>query len=516
MTTKAPLAGLVSTFSTSILVLGIALAAPAAAQRASSPGVPDRSAPPKPGPMRPFTIVEPVEWKLQNGLRIWFLERKRAPLVDVVAVVDAGAEADPPELPGLASFTAGMLTEGAGDLDAIAFSDAEQALGASIAASAEPENADVALHVAAARFAEAMDLFTLALTRPRFDEREWKRVQQQTFGYYMYQSQDPQELVGLVGARANWGAGHRFGTSLVGTPRALLRAKTGDLRSFHAARYRPDTTTLVIVGDIDRRTLQKVLDKTVGLWAADGPAPPPLKLSGPQAVTRRTVLTMHVPGAPQTALRVQSPAPPDLLPWSADLDVMNTLLGGSFTSRLNTNLREEHGYSYGARSGFILFEAGNVFTVRTSVATPVTGPAAQEVLHELERIREPATEEEVVRARSLAALSLPSTFDSGRATAGLWANVAARKTDPKRLLRFMDEALKVDVAAVQAIARRVVAPDTCTFIAVGDMDAVGKDLDRLGPRTAVELDELLPGLQEAAAAFGQDGQEGPRGQDGEG
>lgn len=483
-----------------VLAIGATMAPPAVAVVA-----PDRSAPPQPGPLRPFTIQVPEELKLKNGLRVLFLERKRAPLLDVVAVVDAGAESDPAELPGVASWVAGMLTEGAGDLDAIAFSDAENALGAQIGASADAEKATASLHVSAARFPEAMKLFALALMKPRFDDKDWKRVQQQTFGYYMYQAQEPQELVALAGARANWGADHRFGTSLAGTPRALVKTKTGDLRSFHAARYRPDTTALIVVGDIDKRSLLKVLEATVGAWTAEGPTPAAPKLAGPQKLSGRQVIAVNVPGAPQTSLRVQNPAPADIQPWTADVDVMNTLLGGSFTSRLNTNLREEHGYSYGAGSSVLLFDAGNVFLVRTSVATPVTGPAAGEILKELRRIQEPAAVDEIARAKNLAALSLPSAFDNGRSTATLWANAVARKVDPQRIVRFMDEAQKVDVAAVEKVARRVVAPDACTFVAVGDLKVVGKELEAVGPLTMVEVEELFPGLAEAMKVFGAPG-----------
>jgi len=146
----------------------------------------DRSAPPKPAPVKPFTIAQPQDFKLKNGLRVVFLERKRAPLIDVLANIDAGIGADPKELPGLSSWTAGMLTEGAGDMDSIAFSDAEQAIGAQIFSGGGIEESTAGLHVTSAKLAEGMKLFATALMKPRFDEKEWQRVRQQTFGYFMY------------------------------------------------------------------------------------------------------------------------------------------------------------------------------------------------------------------------------------------------------------------------------------------------------------------------------------------
>lgn len=478
-----------------ILSLCLALASTASLAQA------DRSAPPKPGPARPFTIQQPQELKLKNGLRVLLLERKRAPLVDVVATVKAGIMADPKDLPGLAGWTAAMLTEGAGDLSAIAFSDAVAGLGARMDADAEPEHASVSLHTTSAKLADAMKLYALALTSPRFDDADWKRVRQATLGELMYQSREPQELAGLAGGRLNWGTDHRFGWNLGGTPKALVATTTKDLRAFHAERYRPDTTTLVVVGDVDRKTIQKVLEDTLGSWTATGPAPTTAPLAGPLPLTGNRVVTVHVPSAAQTVLRVQAPAPADIQPYTADVDVMNTLFGGSFTSRLNSNLREAHGYSYGAGSRIGLFSFGNVFLVRTSVATAVTAPAAKEIFHELQRMSEQApSADETERARNLAALSMPSAFDNGEATAGVWADIVARGTDPARVQRFMVDAVKVDAKSLQAAARRVLSPHW-TLVAVGNMEAVGSDLDSFGPRSTLTVEDLLPGLAEAAAAL---------------
>jgi zinc protease len=463
---------------------------------------PDRSTPPQPAPAKPFAVQMPTELTLKNGLRVWWVEKKGAPLVDVIASVDAGIAAERIEQAGLATFTADMLTEGAGALDAIAFSDAVEGLGASINAHAQIDNAVVSLHASSARFAEAMKLFSLALTQPRFDDKEWQRVQRQSLGNMLYLSQEPRELAQLAAARALWGLMHRFGYAAGGTPASLMKTTTADLRAFHGTRYRPETTTLIVVGDVDRKALQAALDQTLATWSVPGTAPLPAGQPPPEMPSARRVVTVDVPGAPQTVLRVLTAGPVDLQPFNADVDVMNTLLGGSFTSRLNNNLREQHGYSYGAGSRVIITRAGSVFTVNTSVATPVTAPALSEIFVELDRILEPATAEEVQRARNLAALSLPSAFDGGRSTAGLWASVAALGVPPQRLQQFLNEAPKVDVKAVQAAATRIVKPQRMIVVAVGDMKTVAADLEKLGPRTALTVDALLPGLAEAQAALG--------------
>ncbi|HEY4222791.1 MAG TPA: pitrilysin family protein, partial [Myxococcota bacterium] len=373
------------------VVLGALLASATATPAAAAPAAdapPDRSAPPKPTAPKPFAIVTPTDFKLKNGLRVLYIERKRAPVVDVVATVDAGIVEDPAELPGLAGWTAGLLTEGAGDMDSIAYSDAQNAIGAQIGSGAEPEAASMYLHVSSAKAAEGLKLFATGLLQPRFDDKEWQRVRQQVFGYFMYQSNEPQELAALAGGRANWGKDSRLGVDLAGTPKALVAVKTSDMKAFYAAHYRPDTTTLVVVGDIDKKTLDKLLQDDFGAWTATGKAPTPSKLAGPLALSARTVVAVDVPGAAQTVLRVQNPAAADIKPYTPDVSVMNMMLGVAFTSRLNSNLREKNHYSYGAGSHLVLFKNGNAFVATAPVATAVTGPALTEMLKELKNIHD--------------------------------------------------------------------------------------------------------------------------------
>ncbi len=466
---------------------------------------PDRSKPPDAGAPKPFAIVQPTVFTLKNGLTVWHVARKRAPLVDVLAVIDAGPLNDPTDRPGVAKWTADLLTEGSGGQRAVEFSNAVQSLGAEISSTAEIDHAWISLHATSARFPAALKLYAQALLTPDFADAEWQRIRGQLFGEMMYMSQEPTELAQLAGQRANWGADHRLGTALGGTPRALLKTTPSDLKAFYAARYRPDTTTLIVVGDVDAVTLKKLLEGTFGGWVASGPPPPSPALRGPAARKARVLYTVQVPDAPQTVLRVGIPAPAGTLPFTPDEEVMNTLLGASFTSRLNTNLRETHGYSYGAGSHVSASRSGAVFAVTTSVNAPTTAAALGEIFLELDRIRTPATDEETVRARNVAALTVPSAFDSGRATANQWAMFAAQRLDRARLQKFVDDAQKIDAKALQGAALRLVRPDEAAVIAVGDLTQHGKGIPGIEHATVLTVEDLLPGLTEAAAALGGEG-----------
>ncbi|OGQ26209.1 MAG: hypothetical protein A2138_17955 [Deltaproteobacteria bacterium RBG_16_71_12] len=471
----------------------------------ASAAPPERSKPPVPGPLKPFTIRQPTVFTLKNGLTVWHVARKRAPLVDVLAVIDAGPLHDPPDRPGVAKWTADLLTEGSGGMRAVEFSDAVQSLGAEISSTSEIDHAWISLHVTSARLPAALKLYAQALMKPDFAEAEWGRIRGQLFGEMMYQSQEPQELAQLVAQRANWGSEHRLGTALGGTPRALVKTTPVDLKAFYVARYRPDATTLIVVGDVEQGPLKKLLEAELGGWSASGPPPAAPALRGPPPRTSRALYTVQVPDAPQTVLRVGIPAPAGTLPFTPDAEVMNTLLGASFTSRLNTSLRETHGYSYGAHSRVAASRSGTVFSVMTSVNAPVTAPALAEIFLELERIRTPATDEETVRARNVAALTVPSAFDSGRATANQWALFAAQRLDRARLQQFVDQAQRVDVKALQGAALRLVRPNEAAVIAVGDLAQHGKGVPGLERAIALTVEDLLPGLAEAGAAMGGEG-----------
>jgi zinc protease len=279
----------------------------------------DRSVPPKLETPKPFELKAPVEFTLKNGLKVMLLERNRAPLIDLLANVEAGIAVDPKDLPGVASWTAAMLVEGAGKWDALAFADAEADIGAEIGSSAGIDAATVSLHVTATRFNEGLQLFTAALTQPRVDAADWARVKQNLTSNFLVEADDPQSLAGLAGARAAWGDGHRFAMDSDGTPRSLAKATRDDVLAFHKAHYRPDTTTLIVVGAINKADLTRALEASLGSWTAAGARPATPTLPGPVPVAQRTLVGVQIADAPQTVLRVVGPAPAGTLAYRPDV-----------------------------------------------------------------------------------------------------------------------------------------------------------------------------------------------------
>jgi zinc protease len=462
---------------------------------------------PKPGPVQPFAIQTPTEFKLKNGVKVEFIERHRAPLVDVIAVVDGGALFDPADKPGLAQFTAQMLTEGAGDMDAIAFANAQTAIAAQVFGFAEADFAGVGVHVGSDHFADAAKLFAAALTSPKNTDDDWKRIQKNTVGFYMYASQDPDTLASFATARAVWGKDNRLGWNIGGTPKSLLAIGAADLKSFHDVHYRPDTTTLVVVGDVDRATFEKTMNDVLAKWTAPkDPPPAAVKVAQPVATTARSVVEVALPGAQQTVLSMVNPIPADTKRFDPAVNVTNSIIGGSFSSRLNLSLREKDHYTYGAHSSFAISNSGGYFVAQAPVATPVTGKSVVEMTAQLESMeKSPPNDDEVTRARNNEALTFPASFGSGRTMTGVWASTFANKIDPARVKSFMDGALKIDAKTVSATSAKLIKPSIATLVVVGDLDAVGKDVASFGPVTKLTLDDLMPGLQEAAMKLGGGG-----------
>jgi zinc protease len=361
----------------------------------------DRTRPPEPGPPRPVTLPKRERRALSNGLPVVLVQQHEVPTVQVSVVLGAGAAADPADRPGVASLTADMLNEGAGERGALELADALDGLGASLSADAGWDSSAVGLHVPVARLAEALPLLADVVRRPRFDKAELERLRQQTLTSVRQLRDDPGSLAAVALARAVFGR-HRYGTMRMGDVRSITALQVDDLRRFHSTHYRPGNATLLVVGDVPPSVVD-LLEKTFGDWpaggrrAADLPAPSP-----PRA---RPFWLIDRPGAEQSTVRVGQTGPPRSLPAYHALEVANTLLGGLFTSRLNDNLREQHGYAYGAGSAFSYRRVGGSFFAAADVQTPSTAAGLTEILKEISRIVAPATPDEIGRARSFLARS---------------------------------------------------------------------------------------------------------------
>lgn len=448
------------------VLAGALAAAPAAAQTAFP------TTPPRPGPAAPVAPPTPVVRKLANGLTVMYVRRTEVPTVQATLVVrGAGSTDDPAELPGLASFTASMLDEGAAGRTSLQLADALETLGASLTASSGWDATQVSLYSLSGNFAQALGLMADVVARPDFPEREVARLRDERLTALARSRDEPGAIANNAFPALVYGAAHPYGR--FATTQATRMLDQARVRAFHAARYRPANSTLLLVGDVNPATLHPVVERALGGWRAAGAAPAPAPALTAPTIARSVVYLVDKPGAAQSQIRIGHPGVARSSPDYYPLQVLNTILGGAFTSRLNTNLREVHGWSYGAGSGYSMRQSAGPFTAQAGVVTAKTDSSVVEFMRELNRIRaEPVTAEELDKAKRYLALGFPQSVETNPQVAGQLAGLVTYGIDPNFLSTYVQRVMAVTVDDVRRVANQYVRPGNAVIVVVGDRSKV--------------------------------------------
>jgi predicted Zn-dependent peptidase len=476
--------------------LGVALALVLAiggvrAPAASGQQPPDRSAAPRPGPPPALKLPGIQKRTLSNGLPVWIVELHKVPVVDVTLAIKGGSGADPTHKFGLANLTAEMLDEGAGGRDALQIADAVDYLGANLSTSSSSDASFVEVHVPVARLGDALPIMADVALRPTFPEKELQRVREEILTSILQAQDDPAALIQFAFPRIVFGAQHRYGTRSFGTEASLKGFTIADLRQFHARNYVPSNSALIVTGDVKPDTVVARLESAFGSWTG-APAPPAKVPTAPQRTSRQIYL-IDKPGAAQSQIRIGWVGVPRSTPDYFALRVLNTVLGGAFTSRLNQNLREEHGYSYGASSSFDMRGSAGPFYAAAGVQTDKTAEALTEFFKELEAIRKPIPSDELEKAKNYIALQLPRNFETTQSLAGSLAQMFVFDLPPDYYATFTDRVRAVTAADAQRAAERYIQPDKFAVVIVGDLKAIEPGIKalNLGPITTVTIDDVM-------------------------
>ncbi len=364
---------------------------------------------PKPTLERPTPYQAPKVdvFRTEHGLTVWLVERPSLPLVSVTLAMPVGSADDPEKLPGLAHFTANMLDEGAGARDAIGISTAIEELGATLVTDAGLDGSRVSLTVLKKGFAQGFSIFADVVARPKLSDAELERVGK-LWQNQLRRRDDSAESVAQVVCRAVLYDGKTpYGHPTLGQLDAAKAVTPGDVRGFYARHYRPDRAVLVVAGDVTRAEIEQELRAHLADWKPPSAPPPARAIASAPIESRPRLALVDRPDAPQSVIAVVAPGLRVSAPEAPLADLVNTALGGSFTSRLNQNLREDHAWTYGARSSFLETRAQGPFVAQASVFVDVTAPALRETLAELEKMRASGLtleELEKVRARDLTEL----------------------------------------------------------------------------------------------------------------
>jgi zinc protease len=415
---------------------------------------------------------------LDNGLHVWVIEEHCVPAVTVALVVDAGTSADPPALPGLAGVALDLLDEGAGGRNAIELADAFGDLGCELGSDVGPDVASLGFTAITRVLPAALDLLGDVVQRPAHLEPDFRRVVE----LRKHNLQQRSRSAGSVADRALLAAvfgTHPYAHGALGTSAALDRMGLDRARTFWARRYAPQSATLVVSGDVDPPRVIDMVRASFGGWTNPSyeppapAAPPPPMVAGVHFVDR--------PGAAQSELRVGHTGPPRTVPGYHGLLVLDALLGGQFSSRINRNLREARGLTYGARTSFGFRRFAGNFTCDASVQSDRTAEAASEVIREFEAIRAaPVSDEELARAKAALSRGYVRHFETASQYVRAAMQLVTFGLDDRTFDRFVPAVESVSAADVLALAKEYIRPDEAAIVVVGDSRHCRAGLDGLG------------------------------------
>jgi zinc protease len=431
---------------------------------------------PEPTPPRRYHFPSFVRATLTNGVRLVVAPVPKLPLVSISAVVDAGATSEREGEEGVAALTAQLLLEGAAGMDGAALTDRFERIGTSVEAHADWDAATVTLTVLRGRLPEALSLVRDLLRAPEFPEREVTRLKDERLAELLQLHAEPGSLADEQFARSVYAPTARYATPAAGNA-ASVRALTRDaVQEFYTRRYRSSTTTIVLAGDVTVEDARKLVEHLFGDWqGGDAPATVRDIETAPQ---KRLVRIVAKADAPQSEIRVGHVGLPRRHPDYFAATVLNAVLGGLFSSRINLNLREAHGYTYGAFSAFEWRRAAGPFTIHTAVKSEVTGPAIREILKEIDGVRAaPISESELTLATSYLDGVFPIRYETTAAIAAALANLVIHELPDSYYDEYRAHVRNVTAQDVLRAAQQHLHPDRLHIVVVGDPDVV------LGPLT---------------------------------
>src|SRR5499427_1338793 len=365
---------------------------------------------PKPGQASPIQLPMPTSFQLANGLTVFLNARPGLPVVSANLVVKTGSGANPPNKPGLANFTAAMLDQGTASRSALQIADQVAQLGASLRTTSTMDSMQTRGTSLRRNFDGLLELIADVNRHPAFPAPEIERQRASRLGSLAQQREAPGSVANAAMFAALYGPSHPYGYLELGTEASNKAMTKEDLQTFWSQNFVPNNAALIVSGQITEAELRPLVEKAFGDWARGTPASP---VSADPVTTAARLVVVDKPGAPQTELRVGAIGAARSTPDYEAARVMNEELGGLFSSRINLNLREEHGYTYGASSQFVFRRSAGPFLVGTGVRTDVTGPAVAEIMKELKRIRESdVSQEELTLSKDSLVRSLPADFET--------------------------------------------------------------------------------------------------------
>jgi len=455
--------------------------APAAKPAAQAPADDAfRARPPAPGVPVEFKAPVPQQLTLANGAPVFLIERHDVPLVTVALAVRSGADTEPNGKAGLASLALDLLDEGTGSRDAASIARAFEDLGARYGTGADSDSSRLSVTAVADTLDPVLDVFADVALHPAFRDADVERVRVERLGQIAQALDDPASVGQHVLSRVIFGEKHPWGYPAEGTVKSVKSITRKDLMAWHKTWFRPSNSALFVVGDTTAAALLPLLEKRFGAWKP-APLPKTAAAARSKGTGARVVTLVDKPDAPQSQIWIGevgvASAAPDVFP----VRVMNNILGGSFNSRLNGNLRTEHAYSYGVFSYYETHREAGPFIAAGGVVSDKTAEALAEFMKELNRMKSgEVSDDELADAKEYLIRTIPALFASNEQTAGAYARVWSHGLPSDYYATFqkrVDAVTKEDVARA---ARERLHPTDMAIVVVGPSERIAPQLQALG------------------------------------
>ncbi len=438
----------------------------------------DRSKVPAAGPTPVMPKPDVQRRRLPNGVELWTVERHELPTVNAVLVLRTGAANDGLHA-GLAEVTAGLLDEGSTVRSGPAFAQAVEAMGISLFANAGTDRTTISLQALTTTADSAFALLGELVTRPVFAAGEIERDRKLRLNALRARSDQPTVVATQVFNAVVYGEDAPYGHPGDGTPASIASLTREEITAFYAKYYVPANAVLVVVGDVTPARAAQLAEAAFGAWQGKVAPEDPVPLA--PAPKPATVYLVDKPKAAQSEIRIGLAGASRTSPDYYALTVLNTVLGGQFSSRINLNIREDKGYTYGARSSFSVLRGPGPFMASGGVVTARTDSSLVEFMRELMDItgKRPATPEEVRFATGTLVRSYPRLLETYSGVAGQLAEIAFFRLPPSELADWQQKVGAITQAAVDRVAKRYLQPQYFATVVVGDLAVIQAGVEAL-------------------------------------
>jgi predicted Zn-dependent peptidase len=441
----------------------------------------DRIPVPKGKPAPKVAIPAIQKTKLANGLSVWLVEHHELPVAAFNLVIGSGSANDPLAAPGIASMTSDVLDEGTATRDALKISEELESIGANLGVNSGTDGSFVSLRTLVKHIDRALAVYADVISNPVFPQKEFDRLKSQRLATLMQQKDQPTSIAGNAFAHILYTANHPYGLNSSGTPASVEAMKREDLVAFYDSYYRPGNATLIVVGDVKLDALTAKLEPLFSGWK-DAPVPA-FNVPAPEPVRDRKVYLIDKQAAPQSEIRIGYPALARSTPDYFPVFLMNRMLGGQFASRINMNLREKRGFTYGARSSFNFNRGVGPFVASAGVTAEKTDSSLVEFLYEIDLMREKGmTDDEMTFVKKGLIGNFALNFETPAQLASMMQNIILYGLPDDYYSTYLQNIEKVTPVDVLRVSKQYLDTSKMAVVVVGDIATIrpGIEASKIG------------------------------------